>query len=385
MRNTSLVKKTRIAAVIIFVACSLVFTGDALAGKNGEANESVKMDAEEPHAIVKNCQALAEKNRGKALPKMTMEVRKYLIQARALRKTRKYAQAIEILDKAIELEPRLSSAYYNIALIEGARERYLQAVNNMKCFLALDPRHKKAQNAQDKIWEWEAILSEAKKYEGIVLVPAGEFTMGSKKGDSDEKPPHNVYLDSFHIDKYEVTVAQFKKFAQVAGRLMPDQPLWSTDTHPVVNVDWNDAKSYCEWAGKRLPTEAEWEKAARGGTNTKYSLGDNKENLGEYAWYNRNSGDRAHPVGQKKPNQYGLYDMRGNVWEWVSDWYDKKYYKKSPKRNPKGSPNRSDRVVRGGSWLIYAVHCRWAVRVGRSPDERHSCQGFRCAASVAKD
>ncbi|MDO8806469.1 MAG: formylglycine-generating enzyme family protein [Elusimicrobiota bacterium] len=206
----------------------------------------------------------------------------------------------------------------------------------------------------------------------MVLISSGDFQMGSG-GDR-----HKVYLDAYHIYRHEVTLDKYRDFSKTAGRKMPGQEKWSTDRHPVVNVDWDDAAAYCKWAGGRLPTEAEWEKAARGGTNTAYSFGDDTSKLGEYAWYNTNSNSKAHPVGQKKPNQYGLYDMHGNVWEWVSDWYDENYYARSPGKNPEGPASGTLRGIRGGSWYYDSYNLRAANHDKNTPGNRLNNLGFRC-------
>lgn len=220
----------------------------------------------------------------------------------------------------------------------------------------------------------QAILKE------MTLIPAGEFLMGSpeNEGSADEHPRHKVYLDAYYIGKHEVTVGQYNDYAKDIGREMREQPSWSTDSHPVVNVDWNGAEDYCVWAGGRLPIEAEWEKAARGGTNTIYSFGDEESNLGEYAYYSDNSNSHAHPVGQKRQNQYGLYDMNGNVWEWVSDWYDEYYYSRSPGKNPEGPGSGSSLGLRGGSWDSNRQHLHTALRSMVGPDHRDNDVGLRC-------
>ncbi|OGR45811.1 MAG: hypothetical protein A2X34_09630 [Elusimicrobia bacterium GWC2_51_8] len=229
-------------------------------------------------------------------------------------------------------------------------------------------------------------------YNDMVEIPAGEFLMGSpeSEGEDNEHPRHKVYLDAYRIDKHEVTVAQYKRFVKATGRRQKAKPPsctqkveWGTDRHPVFNVDWYDADAYCKWAGGRLPTEAEWEKAARGGTTTQYSFGNDESKLGEYSWHEENSEGNpngASPVGRKKPNQYGLYDMHGNVWEWVSDWYGEDYYKNSSQKNPKGPASGSRRSLRGGAWDS-KVHNqqRSAFRAGAAPPfERCQCKGFRC-------
>ena len=163
-----------------------------------------------------------------------------------------------------------------------------------------------------------------------------------------------------------------------------------TEEHPVVNVSWNDATAFCEWlseqsgeAGRvyRLPTEAEWEYACRAGTTTRYYFGDDAGDLGEYAWYRGNSGNRAHRVGQKRPNAWELYDLHGNVWEWCSDWYSTDYYANSPLEDPTGPESGWERVCRGGSWFGTAGSCRSAFRGRDTPGGRAFSLGFRLAFS----
>lgn len=220
----------------------------------------------------------------------------------------------------------------------------------------------------------------AEELRNLSLIPAGEFLMGSPEGEAGtgESPRHKVYLDAYYIGKYEVTAGQYRDFAQAARHQMHTQPAWSSDSHPVVNVNSDDAASYCKWTGGRLPTEAEWEKAARGGTDTTYSFGEDDSKLGEYAWYSGNSSRKAHPVGRKKPNQYGLHDMHGNVWELVSDWYADNYYKNSPARNPKGPSTGSVVVQRGGAWGSDPGFVRAAIREWSYSDLRYKDVGFRC-------
>jgi formylglycine-generating enzyme required for sulfatase activity len=227
----------------------------------------------------------------------------------------------------------------------------------------------------------------------MVFVPAGEFLMGSHDNRGrmydDEKPQHKVYLDAFWIDKTEVTNAQYKKCV-AAGKCQSsnyaDDARFNGDAQPVVGVSWNDAKTYCEWAGARLPTEAEWEKAARGTDGRLYPWGNGPDTC-EYAVTNDGSGDgcgqggKAWPVGSKPrgASPYGALDMAGNVLEWVADWYDGSYYARSPGRNPTGPDSGESKVLRGGSWL---GHIRSDRRNEDHPDTTLSTlYGFRCARS----
>lgn len=220
----------------------------------------------------------------------------------------------------------------------------------------------------------------------LVEVPAGSFSMGSNDY-ADEKPVHTVHLDKYYIGKYEVTVGQFKKFCNATGKTMPEQPSWNNrDDHPVVNVTWNDAKAYCDWAGLRLPTEAEWEKAARGpstgsGQARKYPWGNKWNSSKCNSSENGDSYTNTSPVGSfpSGVSPYGAYDMAGNVWEWCNDWYDGSYYGSSPSSNPTGPSSGSARVLRGGSWNDYDNFCRSSPHYFLNPDIRSLNFGFRPA------
>jgi formylglycine-generating enzyme required for sulfatase activity len=212
----------------------------------------------------------------------------------------------------------------------------------------------------------------------MVLIPAGEFIMGTDRSPShtNEEPTHTVYLDAYYIDKYEVTQRQYKE-------VMGENPsVWIGSDMPVEVVSWFDAKEYCEKVGKRLPTEAEWEKAAKGGRDDIWAGTTDRENLGEYAWHNINARQKAHPVGQKKPNGYGIYDMSGNLYEWVSDWYKGQYYNISPKKNPTGPEEGLQRVLRGGSWDNHWYGIRTTRRIAQEPSMKTTYYGFRCAKSA---
>jgi serine/threonine-protein kinase len=220
----------------------------------------------------------------------------------------------------------------------------------------------------------------------MVFVPAGTFTMGDSSGDSDERPAHKVYLDGFWIYKTPVTVAQYRKFCEVTHREMPDEPNWGwQDDHPIVGVTWNDATAYAKWAGVRLPTEAEWEKAARGTDGRKYPWGNRWDSSrlqcskGDWGDSGGTASVGAHPEGA---SPYGVLDMAGNVWEWMADWYEVGYYANAPKRDPKGPPTGTKRVLRSGSWRGFSPSIfRVVSRGANRPDKGLVIYGFRCAAA----
>jgi formylglycine-generating enzyme required for sulfatase activity len=225
----------------------------------------------------------------------------------------------------------------------------------------------------------------------MVFVPAGEFTMGSDNGDVDEKPVHTVYLDSFWIDQTEVTNKMYALCVNAGSCQLPSSMSSNTrkdyygttefENYPVIFVDWNKAKTYCEWAERRLLTEAEWEKAARGTDVRTYPWG-NGINC-DLTNYNTNCfGDttnvRSYLSGK---SQYGIFDMAGNVWEWLMDWYDSDQYANSTSRNPQGPASGESRSVRGGSWASDKSDIRSANRGRYDPTNAGNYLGFRCAHS----
>ena len=208
----------------------------------------------------------------------------------------------------------------------------------------------------------------------VYSVAFSNFQMGSNSGESDEKPIHTVTVSSFFMDKTEVTQAQYKK---VMGR--NPSGFSGCDDCPVEKVSWHDAVAYANKVGKRLPTEAEWEYAARGGNKSKGYKYSGSNGIDAVGWYDRNSNSKTHPVAQKQPNELGLYDMSGNVWEWCSDWYGS--YSSSPQNNPQGPNSGEYRVRRGGSWYGSGSICRVALRYRDSPDDRYGNLGFRLVLS----
>jgi formylglycine-generating enzyme required for sulfatase activity len=223
----------------------------------------------------------------------------------------------------------------------------------------------------------------------LTLIPAGKFTMGSPQNeagrDDDEGPQKQVTLTKpFYMGIYEVTQAQYNAVMSSNPSKFKD---WS---HPVEQVSWNDAVAFCkklsEKTGRtvRLPTEAEWEYACRAGSRTRYSFGDDEEQLPRYAWFDKNSGSKTHPVGQKQRNAWGLYDMHGNVWEWCNAWYGGSYAN-AVETDPTGPAKGDRRVLRGGSWDDGPRSCRSAARYGVTPGVRSNINGFRVAVSAGVD
>ena len=222
----------------------------------------------------------------------------------------------------------------------------------------------------------------------MVRIPAGSFEMGDHfgEGSTNEWPVHRVELDAFYMDVHEVTVGQFREFVNQSGYSHGGN--WNSvgkyspgDGYPMVYVTWPDAVAYAKWAGKRLPTEAEWEYAARGGlVGKRYPWGD--EVTHDDANYSGTGGkdkwDRqTAPVVSFEANGYGLYDMGGNVWEWCQDWYGSDYYNNSPAKNPRGPETGSYRVLRGGGWYYATFNLRVASRLGSLPYAGSANFGFR--------
>jgi len=222
----------------------------------------------------------------------------------------------------------------------------------------------------------------AKDGSEMVYIPAGEFDMGSPYGEGydNEHPPHRVYLDGYYMDKYLITVAQYRRFCRLTGKRMPRQPLgWNMPNCPVVLKRWSDAKTYAKYYGLSLPTEAQWEKACKAGKNSTYFFGSDMSQLKDYAWYDEYGGYEPHPVGKKKPNKYGLYDIVGNVWQWCLDLYDDDYYDESPYKNPLGPYEGYGHVIRGYGWYGN-VGCKSALRMWYSPGSGFLV-GFRCVSN----
>jgi len=254
----------------------------------------------------------------------------------------------------------------------------------------------------------------------LVLIPAGEFMMGSGlspqevesrydglDGCEDEHPQHRVRITRpFYMGKYEVTNAQYQQFLRESGYDGSQDVLYNYlhlahyhdrdwrehaptgADYPVVAVSWKNAQAFCQWLSRktgrevRLPTEAEWEYACRAGSSMVYHFGDSEDRLGDYAWYHGNSDWKTHPVGQKRPNAWGLYDMHGNVEEWCADWYGEDYYAQSPAADPAGPTSGTLRVLRGGAWYSLERDCRSADRDHDWPTFAFYSYGFRVVVSA---
>lgn len=274
--------------------------------------------------------------------------------------------------------------------------------------------------------------------DGMVLIPTGKFVMGSSDGFAHEGPVHEVFLNAYYIDTHEVTNGEFAQFVEETGYVTeaeqwkwsfvfapddtpgqrvlgaewwkradgatwrhpngPETSIDGLDAYPVVQVSWNDAVAYATWAGKRLPTEAEWENAARGGLKgAPYAWGldftpggEQQANTWNGQFPVKDSGADGFkslaPVGQYKPNSYGVYDIAGNVWEWVEDWYGANYYGDSPDENPHGPEQGIEKVQRGGSFMCADNYClgyRVSHRGKSGTDSGSPHVGFRCVQSVS--
>ena len=297
------------------------------------------------------------------------------------------------------LQKTLSFGTHNIKMINGE-----QVVNNK-----IDISQSGKEKIEFDVSEFENFTLDKKGISiDMIAVEGGTYRMGCTEEqsncDDDEKPAHSVTVDDFTISKYEITNRQFADFmnaidanrngsyngteyldmddrdCQINYRWGQFEPESGKENHPVIKVTWYGAKAFCEYYGGRLPTEAEWEFAARGGNSATVTEYAGSDNIDEVAWYSGNSGEHTHEVGTKSPNELGIYDMSGNVYEWCNDWYDNDYYSSSPRDNPQGPEGSKYKVLRGGSWNYSANDCRVAVRDDDFPSYPIGDVGFRVAA-----
>jgi len=291
-----------------------------------------------------------------------------LLKVRNLIEAHDYKLSIHIIN--FNHDKKVSYNLQNMAIASRGTYNQIKAGSNLDSI---------AKNVLNSVQTASLYKPKQIKRDDMVLIPEGEFMMGSsnKMDDPNEQPAHQVYLDAYYIDKYEVTQKHFK---EVMGY---NPALWIGSDLPVERVSWFEAKEYCEKIGKRLPIEAEWEKAAKGGRNHRWPGTNNQDELVDYSW-NDDTGakGRTHPVGTKKPNGYGIYDMSGNVYEWVADWFGMDYYKNSPKDNPKGPAKGISKILRGGCWDNHTYEVRTTSRYAASPKVKYADNGFRCAKSA---
>lgn len=261
----------------------------------------------------------------------------------------------------------------------------------------------KCQNKLHKEWLYCPIcgsdVKKTKEFEGyeqidldrllpeMVTIKAGEYGVGSLDNSSEEKY-HKIYLDEYEISKYPITIYQWLTF------LKHSKYEWGCEAflhfkevqndYPALYINWHDAKHFCDWLTTisenkySLPSEAQWEVACLSGSSSRFCFGDDVSLLEQYSWYDVNSECKPHSVGQKKPNQYGIFDMHGLVWEWCEDWYDDKYYSSSNYKNPICENNPySVKILRGGAWFMFPKFLRGQDRYANNPDYRMDCFGFR--------
>lgn len=325
-------------------------------------------------------------------PAMPEVARKFKVQAEFLVQEKRPGQAMELYRKALEIVPWWPEGHYNLALLLGETKNYSEAMGEMKRYLLLAPEAPEARAAQDKIYQWEIVAEpEAGKTfkdcpgcPEMVELPAGSFAMGSNNGEPDEKPLHNVTIaQPFAIGKTEVTQKQWQA-------VMGNNPSYFTDcddTCPVEQVSWNDVQAFIKKLNARtgrqyrLPSEAEWEYACRAGNQQEYCGSDTADSV---SWNSVNSGrflfNRPHPVASKQANAFGLYDMSGNVWEWVEDNYHDNF--NGAPEDGSAWMNGSMHVLRGGSWGSDPKFGRAAARSKFSANYSHFGYGFRLAQTL---
>ena len=391
-------------------------------------SQSVEIDKEIQEVKVEKSQEAPESLEKEVFQK----IEKYIQSANSLREIQNdYNGALDLYKKALELAPERASLHWYTAGVYWKLNNHRKALEHLESCRTLLPQipdelnevddfigkiveyldvSEKRKLAKKRVNDRRAIMEEAlknlkDKWEETVLVPAGEFTMGSSEEDfiPEEMPQHAVILDAYYVDKYEVTNAQYWEFLEYIERTSdhskcsPSEPLnknhipgnsyrgyeykyYNYPDYPVTRIDWYDAYAYAAWAGKRLPTEAEWEKAARGTDGRRFPWG----NVWEIKYCNvGTSANLPITVGSYEQGKsvYGCYDMSGSVSEWCSDWYHPEYYHNSPKKNPKGPlEGTGKRIIKGGSMFaqnVYKLRC--SVRMFGEPSDRNKSVGFRCA------
>lgn len=347
------------------------------------------------HAWNKSIAALPEAPNEKQLRDLQEQIMQGLMsEAASQLQRKKYRQALETYMLSKRLNPAQNTAAGEAAVHERWGDNLLEqneleeAIKKYRAALSLNPSDaqlkEKLQSVEAKKEKWLGI--------DFVFVAGGSFQMGNTldNGDDDEKPVHTVQVKDFYMSRHEITFAQYEGFCRETGKRVPPDNGWGRDNRPVINVGWAEAREFCVWfsrrtgANVRLPTEAEWEYAARNrGESLKWAGTSLEAELEQYAWSIRNSGQQTHPVGQKKPNGLGLYDMSGNAYEWCADGYDKKFYQRSPSSNPQAEAKK-EMVQRGGSATDAAVNLRCANRYPceAKPKSWDFPAGFRVVRSL---
>ncbi|MBC8553223.1 MAG: SUMF1/EgtB/PvdO family nonheme iron enzyme [Candidatus Brocadiales bacterium] len=416
---------------ILFSIIVLMFYVSNLYAQTPEKPTEITQESSNQEEKVEKKQANPSLSDKEALHKAE-KIDKYIQTANSLREIQNdYNGALGFYKKAIELDPNRSSLHWYIAGVYWKLDNHAKAMEHLESCRRLMPQDpeelaevddfigklmdyltveekreiaKKRVNDRRQLME-SALKTNKGKWEEMTLVPAGEFLMGSREEDfiPEEMPQHAVILDAYYIDRYEVTNAQYWKFMDYImktgdhSKCSPSEPInkshlpgnsfrgyeykyYNYPDYPVTRVDWYDAYAYAAWAGKRLPTEAEWEKAARGTDGRRFPWG----NVWEIKFCNVGTdGNLPVTVGSFEDGNsvYGCYDMTGSVSEWCEDWYHPEYYLSSPKKNPKGPiKGTGKRIVRGGSMFaqnVYKLRC--AVRMFGEPGDRNKSVGFRCA------
>jgi formylglycine-generating enzyme required for sulfatase activity len=357
-------------AAVLFLICAPAYSADA-----NDAFQDV----------------VAKYKAAKPKPELSEEARKYKVQAEFMVQEKQLDKAVALYGKALDIAPWWPEGHYQLGLILGETKKYRDAMREMQRYLLLAPDGADARVAQDKLYQWEMVaepvagkvFNDCPECPEMVELPAGSFDMGSTKGKPDEQPVHRVSIKSFAIAKTEVTQAQW----QAVMGTNPSNFSTCGDACPVEQVSWDDAQAYIKKLNARtgrqyrLPTEAEWEYACRAGTELEYCGSDTVDSV---SWNDINSGsfffNTPHPVATKKPNAFGLYDMSGNVWEWVEDSYHDSYA---------GAPadgsawlGGSMRVLRGGAWGKDPKFGRATGRFKFGANYRDFSYGFRLAMTL---
>jgi formylglycine-generating enzyme required for sulfatase activity len=372
-----------------------------------------EVDEQGDEILAKIRDALSDDNSGR---KLKLEI-SFWLEARKFMKTGEYDNAESKIREAVIHNPKNPALYYDLAQAYIGMENYNLALKQLNIMLDIDPSRKalarvmiEKNDALNQYWYDEGnkypILAKAfikpkvtKDNKGVsmVLIPEDAFMMGSNADFVDEKPLREVSLSSYYIDQYEVTNGAYK-FCVDAGACQPPIYNFSStrisyygdsqfDNYPVIYVNWNMSNAYCKWRDARLPSEAEWEKAARGTERNIYPWGQDIDCTYANYFGGQNGSDcvgDTTQVGSYASGQssYGVYDMAGNVWEWVDDWYSSDYYQSSPLSNPLGPASGQYRVLRGGSWSSNFYYVRSADRYRALPWDSYNLFGFRCARSL---